>query len=482
MRSIRRHLTLRLLAGIGVLVVAAGAGGYILVGRILTRHFDEGLVQKVSGLALLVEPEIFGVSFASRDELMPEYSRSERPEAFQVWVNDSVLLRRSKSLAGASLPRRAGPRDEPAVFDLELPDGRPARAAGVRFHVAPESVANRADAGALREAAAHLGMGPGGDVTIVCARDTLDLARTMRALAWGLLAAGVVLAVGTFLLVRAVVAAGCRPLTDLAARIDGLTPGQTDESMAAGPGPVELEPFRSGFLRFTRRIHESLEREKRLTGNIAHELRTPIAELRTITELARKWPEDGELRAKSLDDAYDIALQMERLLRTCLRLARLQSGLAEIRNDPVDLSRTLDDLCRQNHEFANGRALKLDRDVPPGCSVRSDQELLELILGNLLDNAFHHAPAGTSVRVRAASRDGGVGIAIENPVEGFGEADLVRAGEPFWRKEDGPTGGRHLGLGLATVKAAARTIGADIEFHVRDGCFAASLQVPGDRP
>ena len=202
-----------------------------------------------------------------------------------------------------------------------------------------------------------------------------------------------------------------------------------------------------------------------------------------VTEMARTWPDDEEIQSKSRDDAHEIAVQMDRLVRACLRMARLQSIEGSMERCSVDLSSLLTTLCSQNLELARGRNLGLDQDLPPGATTWSDPEILELVLGNLLDNAVHYAPEGSWVRVAVRRQGGGVAVTLANPVsEDFGEQDLASMSEPFWRKEEARSDCEHLGLGLAMATSAARAIDASLGFDLREGCFEATLTLPTTPP
>lgn len=308
--------------------------------------------------------------------------------------------------------------------------------------------------------------------------DQGESARVLPVLLIALAVTGVLFAAGFVFLVRRVVASGCRPLADLGERVDHIDPralGVTDLILEC---PEELEPLRDGFFRFTRRIAELIEREKRVTSNIAHELRTPVAELLTIAELARRWPDDEALAKKTVAEAYGIALQMDRVLRTCLRLARLQAGEASLRTELVDVSELLGETCRRQTEVGNTRDLELKTAFPLGIGVQTDKELLELMLSNLVDNAFHHAPGGAWVRVRAASGPDYIRVCVENPASDLESSDLEHIGEPFWRKEESRSDWRHVGLGLAMVMSAARAVGGRLDFKVVDGRFQVDLYLP----
>ena len=91
---------------------------------------------------------------------------------------------------------------------------------------------------------------------------------------------------------------------------------------------------------------------------------------------------------------------------------------------------------------------------------KNEGALLEVIVGNLLGNACAYAPEGDTVQLRADAH----GLAIDNAAPGLTEADLVRFGQRFWRKQ--PPHAGHAGLGLALTAAAAQALGLALDFRL----------------
>lgn len=481
MRSIRRHLSHWLLAGMAVMILVCGIGCYDLVRRTLRQRFDDALVDKARAFTTLVEPELAGVEFPLEDTLarMPEFTREEHPEYFELWLGDGVSLHRSPSLRATHLPMRFATMTAPELWDLELSDGRNGRAVGIRFEVR-ERVPTEVDPAVLDVLRTETGIDSGGIVTLVMARGSEDVDRILATLLLALGVAGGSLLIGTALWVRRVVRTGCRPVLELAQRIETLDVESETPLDTGAEVPAELRAFHRRFQQYRERIASSFAREKRLTSNIAHELRTPIAELRTITELALSWPGDLDLQQKSMAESHAIALQMERLLRTCLRLARLQSGQAPLESEALEVSSLLQRLSRRSLDVLEEKEIRFEAELEPDCICQTDPELLELVLSNLLDNAFQHAPRGTWVHVLARREERGLRIAIANPAEDLAPDELPRLEEPFWHKSSSASHDDHLGLGLAMVRAASRMLGAQFQANLSDGRFETSLHLVND--
>ena len=133
MKSIRQELTRSLLVALVVLLLVGGFATYFGVRAFLVSQFDAALVGKGRALTALVELEDGRIQLELTDEMLPAFERSEDPDCFQLWIEGGEALERSHSLRGRNLPHRAlvGPSEE--IFDLDLPDGRRARAVAIRF-------------------------------------------------------------------------------------------------------------------------------------------------------------------------------------------------------------------------------------------------------------------------------------------------------------------------------------------------------------
>jgi two-component system, OmpR family, phosphate regulon sensor histidine kinase PhoR len=200
-------------------------------------------------------------------------------------------------------------------------------------------------------------------------------------------------------------------------------------------------------------------------ANASHELRTPIAAIRMALETLGSLEDgEGELRDRLLSMVGGQVSRLEELARDLLDLSRLESE-AEVRRERV-LTADLSGALRPRFEgVCSARKLTLEFDFAPELeSLATDRRLLELILGNLIDNATKFAFEGTSVRVvgrpagggavRLEVIDRGVGIPLEQQpriFERFYQVDPSRSGER-----------RGSGLGLAIVRHAVKRLGGTI--------------------
>jgi signal transduction histidine kinase len=225
-------------------------------------------------------------------------------------------------------------------------------------------------------------------------------------------------------------------------------------------------------------------RERRFSDDLAHELRTPIAELRTISEVGGRWPEDGEAVRQFFHDTEAIAGQLESTVATLLLLARCEEGGLAVESRAVLLEKLVAESWRQVLAGTAGTAGTaiaglLENRLAPDLAVATDPAQLGMILRNLLDNALTHGVPGQPIRCSSEAMAEGVWVRLENTVADLQPEDLAHLAERFWRKEASRMDRRHVGLGLSIVQAMSRALGVRVEMELTGGtCLVVSLFFP----
>jgi two-component system sensor histidine kinase QseC len=210
------------------------------------------------------------------------------------------------------------------------------------------------------------------------------------------------------------------------------------------------------------RVEQTIERERSFAGAAAHELRTPLAELRATAEVAIRWPESGAA-SSALHEILAIGREMERLVEFLLLLSRGSAGGAT----PDGAEAPIDEVLRGALEQARGvieqKRLNVTLDVATDQKAPVTRDALEVIVRNLVENAVHYTPEGGAILVRAERGDNGfAGLLVENGPVHLSEGDLTRLFEPFWRMDGARADRTHAGLGLAVVQRIANSSGLRI--------------------
>ncbi|KOG08917.1 MULTISPECIES: sensor histidine kinase [Streptomyces] len=242
-----------------------------------------------------------------------------------------------------------------------------------------------------------------------------------------------------------------RPVRALTAASRGLGEGDLGRRVPAS-GRDEIAELGRSFNRMAGSLQDSEERQRRLVGDIAHELRTPLANLRGYLEALR----DGVLQADAelLDSLHEEVLLQQRIVDDLQDLALAEAGALTYHRRPLD-ARELVEACRTAHSAraaAAGVALDVVGAGPGTVRLHGDPDRLRQALGNLVGNAVRHTAPGGGVRLELAERDEMVRIAVRDTGGGIPAADLPRLFDRFWRADAArgrATGGSGLGLSIA---------------------------------
>ena len=281
---------------------------------------------------------------------------------------------------------------------------------------------------------------------------------------------------------------GGAPPLDLDDATDGIELASTSGDRSRWLEAVRSDlPFGSGGLYLLRDLTEQrdLERAKDLFfATTSHELKTPLTVVKGLAStLLRHWdrmPEDR--RVDALQTIERRAESLDRLIERILVGSRVQAGALEVVPTPVDLARVVEDIVT-GFAAAAGPAHSLVAELPPVVPlVAGDRQVLDTILGHLLENAIKYSPGGGRVTVRveeASAEDADVAVHVED--EGVGiEGDVERLLAPFVQADGKSTrrfGG--VGLGLYIVRSLVDALGGTLRVeNIESGGSRFSFTVP----
>ena len=471
MRTLRGRLLLGTAVGTGLVLSASALALYMVVRAALWAEFDEALISKARSLSALVEQDRSEIETDIDEADLPEFRPSDRAEYYELRPSDGRVMARSSSLGEEDLPRLGGRTTEPLCRNMVLPDGRPGRI--VAFTFIPRQEGN------LREGQPD--MGPQ-TLTLSVARDTLETDRTLDRLAallvFGCLGA-IVVAVGVL---AWFVRRGLGPLEEVATQIAAIGESDLSTRLDACGAPGELAPFIARLNDLLARLETAFAREKAFTADVAHELRTPLAGLRSTFEvsLSRERPADSyrEALAKSLA----ICEQMQRMVENLLELARADAGQLEVARENVDLVALLKDCWGEFAYRAAERDLRVTFQLPESCRLTTDRTRFRLVLSNVFDNAVTYTDAGGELTIALHVDDGQVRARVANTGSYVAEADTDRVFDRFWRGDTARTSdadGRRYGLGLPLCQKLITLLGGSISVSTATGgTFAVTASLP----
>ncbi len=247
-------------------------------------------------------------------------------------------------------------------------------------------------------------------------------------------------------------------------------------ALPAAQAPQEVRPLIVAMNGLMERLGGTLDAQQRFIADAAHQLRTPIAGLRTQTELALRQSSPADMKA-ALEQLETAAERLTHLVNQLFSLARAEpSADTQISTERVDL----ESLARDQVSAWVPRALTKNIDLgyesaQTPCTIDGDAFLLREMLANLLDNAVRYTPGGGHITVRVAASAAQITLSVEDNGPGIPEAERERVLERFYRVLG--TGSEGCGLGLAIVREIAARHGAQLKLSPGAGDLGTLVQV-----
>ncbi len=225
-------------------------------------------------------------------------------------------------------------------------------------------------------------------------------------------------------------------------------------------------------------IEADRELERRLTADVAHELRTPLQAIQATVEAMQ----DGVLPAddERLAVVRDETVRLARLADGILELTRLERGTTPMRLEPLAADKPVRAALDAHRILIESCELELVEDLADGVLIDGDADRLTQAVGNLLSNAARYTPEGGRIEVSLRAEDDRAVISVSDTGVGIPEEDAERVFSRFWRADyarDTSSGG--LGIGLAIVKEIVERHGGTVAAKPRpEGGSVFSLRIP----
>ncbi len=425
--SLQWRLLVSLCLGVGLSLAAFLFALDSIIDRQVAHALDEQLAARAGGLITdLVARQDGSVSLAQ-----PAYGE---PVYFEI-IDRSGRTVATSGFRGALRMPIHFPVGQ--AFDLTLPDGHPARAIVSRV--------------------------PYGSMLVVAEDRTKadDLSGAVDFAIW--IGFAIILLISSGVLVLTV-RNSLRPIEALGRAATRIPVDESPETLPLVGMPREILPLGERFNRLLRRLRVALDRERDFSENLAHELRTPLAEIRALSETGGQGTNLQEVKA-SLEQAGAAAVRMQSVTESLLALARASRQPAVNIAEPVDLAR-MARRCLKERLRGLTAAPSIEDRLPQELWAVTDPRLVEMILANLLGNALQHGASGTAVEIDWLP-DGDRGLLrIRNAAPDLTPNDLADLGTRWWRRAITP--GARLpagsGLGLAIARSLCEAVNLELSF------------------
>ncbi len=424
----------RLLGAVLGLVTLVWAAAALATWRDASHELDELLDGHLAqAAAVLIVQQMHEIEEGGSGHALeaPSLHRYAPRVAFQVW-HEGTLVMRSAVAPVTPMGKLATPHEQ-GLRTVEI------------------------DGAAWRVFAAH---GVARDVQVFVGEHIEARREILRALLrgtlWPMLVALPVLALVAWWAVRH----GLEPLRQMGRALARRRP-EALQPVVLKDTPLEMQPMTEALNHLFGRIATLLEAERRFTADAAHELRTPLAALRTQAQVALGSTDDAQRRhaLKATLEGCDRATHLVEQLLTLSRLEAAHQGSAPA-HQPVRMDAVVRQVAADRAPDAVARGQQLDVDAADGVHVEGNEALLTVLVRNLIDNACRYSPPEARVHVQVALQDGSALLVVEDSGPGLAPADLRRLGERFFRVLGTDVPGS--GLGWSIVQRIAQVHGAHI--------------------
>ena len=464
-KSLQGRLLLGILASLTLTLALGGVVVYGVVNANLREEFDFSLEGKLRFYETTMSLRAGMPKWNMNQEWWKRVSDPANPDYVEFWfLPQGRFISRSPGLKGLDLPRIPVSGDKPSFANVTLFGNTKVRLVSREVFPQQES-----------------GSGPV-PVQIAVARDMATLQAALDQVKWFLIKT----AISTILLLmgatRWIIRRGVKPVAALAGQIEAMPLVDSCARFDLPGAPSEIQPMVGRLNALMDRVGAAIEHERMFTSNAAHELRNPLAAIRSQVELALSRTRTVEEYEETLESILESQNGMQRVVDHLLLLARLESGhqMSEFSLEAVSLSKLLRKAWRPAFDRAGERQLKVAWQVTePAEDLVLPVALIEIVLRNLFENAVAYTPIGGQVTITAAGAGEIVRIAVANTDPGLAPEDLESTFAPFWRGNPNASGHRgNAGIGLALVRRIMDTVGGSVSARIAAGMVIYELAFP----
>jgi signal transduction histidine kinase len=452
--SIQKRVLLTIVVSELLLAVALASIAISYTRHRLLAAFDAALRARAMSLAALVhyaDENVSGLEFAKT--LVPPSLEPGKPDLYLVEVTSAGVIARSPNWPeGSEIPKspgvsrvRAGGKTYRGAWLLNLPildEDRPATPPKISVFYAARSNGIENELFQATE--------------FIAACSAVILACTLGIAYWGL-------------------RRGLLPLRALAQQSANVSTRNWDVDVDLARQPDELKPLIQALNDMLSRLRQSFVQQREFLGNAAHELKTPVAVLKSTLQTLNLKPRTTAEYRQGLDGALEDLERLEKLLQWMLRLARAEqwaSGSARTDITVIELTDTCEEAVARIAALARSRnvSIMMYRNGPS--PVRADPEDLQIIWVNLLENAIRYSPEYATVQLQIHRVNDQARVRVSDHGPGIPQEEIAHLFERFYRGDPSrarDTGG--FGLGLALAKAFTEAYGGTIQLdtQVRSG-------------
>lgn len=444
MYSIKNKLVKSLTVIISIILLVIFLTLDFVVDDWVDQQFDDALIDKSNYIKSLVEVEKDSIKFEYHQGFMPQFERKHDAQFFQIWSNGKTF-NKSNSLSfykNRNLIHKKVAINENVIFDVILPDGNKGRALATQFQPRFSSEFNKNEENNI------------GTMSLTLMISNQKVSNILLFVDIALWFVFITAIFGMRAIVIKIVDRELESLYLLNKEIAQLSANA--EQIKTNPKESkEIAPIRKELNRYLKLNAYNLENEKRLSSDIAHELKTPIAEIIGLSEMNIRYPDDIRIAATYSADVLSIANNMKNIVNQLMSLHHCVSDNDEIKKQRVDvisLITTVENEYRFKYPDIEQRLKVTSKLLSKHITV--DRFSLETVLKNLLDNALFYSLEKTQVLIELSEGSHNrIIFEIKNrPSIAISQEHIDNMFKPLYQIDKSRTHNDRHGLGLSIVK------------------------------
>jgi len=276
---------------------------------------------------------------------------------------------------------------------------------------------------------------------------------------------------------------GLKPLERVASAAQEVSVDHPVRALPLSGVPAEIQPLCDRFNQLIERLTEALEHERRFSADLAHELRTPLAEIRTLGEAGRAREDVAGLQ-EFLRQTAAAAIGMQSVIESLLAVARADRAAVQRALEPMSVGEAVRARLERLSVTAPDDCSRIVARVPQGLWIQSEPRLFDAMLLNLLTNAIQHGDPGAPIEIDWLAEASGArgALRVRNAAPELARDDLPHLTDRFWRGIPGREAEiSGLGLGLWVVGSLCRVLELTLALDL-DEMRRLNVRLIGFRP
>lgn len=484
--SIQRHLVIYLTSAIIVLFGLSSVGLYFFMQRAFYAQADKNLMRVAEDFIAETERKLDGGMECEFHELNLENFRatgSASEAYYELRDFQGKSLIRSSSLGGDEhLPYRLAGGEGSEIENFSLQGMASGRIIFASFPLLSKGGERAQSEAHSRQAAltvteqAFVKSYDDSDqknrVFLAITESTDGLNHTLLVLASALGVTGILLAGTTLILVPKLVQNAFLPIVKITRLTEQMEADNLQCKLPSDQVPIELQALIVKFNQLIERLDSAIHRERRFSLNLAHELRTPVAEIRSLMEVeVDSFDENVQDEANEVcQQGAIISQRMSKIIEVLTSIHQGDSEYFRISIEPLSIEASLHQAIGALDEKNQKRVQFVEED-PNSVEIESDPGLLRAVIDNLLTNAVVHSTVNSSITVSCHAD----GFSIINTAKDLEQGDLQFLREPFWQQDAARSDPDRFGLGLTLVAVYLRLLNGRIEQKLEAGKLTTKI-------